>query len=119
MASGTLQKRSFDSPDETRTFPKGKAEVLNVNGRSVMLSTFEPGFVWSECLKPQLGTELCEADHLMYIVSGRIRIRMADGTEEEFGQGDIAQVPPGHDGWTVGDEPVVFYDIGGAQTFAK
>ncbi len=119
MATSGIEKKNFASPDETRTFPKGRADLVTVGGRTVMLTQFEPGFSWSECLKPQSDTELCETHHLWHVISGRIRVRMEDGTEDEFGPGDVAEIPPGHDGWTVGNEPVVFYDIGMLETFAR
>jgi hypothetical protein len=77
------------------------------------------GWRWSESVKPIVKTEYCEAPHVSYHVSGRLRIRMADGTEQEFGPGDVGVVPPGHDAWVVGNEPVVVVDISGMKEYAK
>jgi mannose-6-phosphate isomerase-like protein (cupin superfamily) len=83
------------------------------------LATFQPGWKWSTCVKPIAKTETCQASHLAYHISGRLRVRMDDGTEEEFGPGDLAVVPPGHDAWVVGDQPVVLIDITGMAEYSK
>jgi len=109
----------FGKPDEIRTFPKGKAELVNIGGGVVGRLTLEPGWKWSECVKPIAGTQLCEAPHFQYHVSGRIHIVMGDGTEFEAGPGMISRLPSGHDAWVVGDEPVVLVDWSGAVNYAK
>ena len=115
-----LDVRSFDSPDETRPFEgKGEALVVTVGGKHVGKGTFEPGWRWSENVKPIAGTESCEATHLIYCISGRMGFRMDDGTEAECGPGDVAAIGPGHDAWTVGDEPCVMVDFGGFAQYAK
>ena len=70
-------------------------------------------------MKPIAGTDSCQAPHLGYVVSGRQKVRMDDGTEMEFGPGDVVCIPPGHDGWTVGDEPCVVLDFSGMTDYAK
>jgi hypothetical protein len=112
-------KKSFSSPDEIRTFPKGKVEIIRAGGITFGKATFEPGWKWSESLKPIVKTESCLAPHKQYVVSGRIHVVMDDGTEEEFGPGDVGIIPAGHDGWVVGDEPVVAIDISGMEDYAK
>jgi hypothetical protein len=109
----------FGKPDEIRTFPKGRAELVNIGGGVVGRLTLEPGWKWSECVKPIAGTELCEAPHFQYHLSGRIHIVMADGTEIEAGPGMISRLPSGHDAWVVGDEPAILVDWSGAMNFAK
>jgi hypothetical protein len=116
-AKGEL--KSINSPDETRTFTNGKMEVVNVGGGTVGRATFAPGWKWSNDVKPIAGTDLCMAPHFGYQVSGRMKVVMADGTEMEAGPADVAIIPPGHDAWVVGDEPVVFIDWGGATNYAK
>jgi mannose-6-phosphate isomerase-like protein (cupin superfamily) len=111
--------KSFGSPDETRKFEHGKIDVLNMGGGTVGRATFEPGWKWSTDVKPIAGTELCEAPHFLYQVSGKMKIRMKDGHEFEIGPGEVAMIPPGHDGWVVGNEPVVAIDWGGAANYAK
>ena len=111
--------KKFSSPDETRTFPKGKVEVLNMGGGTVGKLTLEAGWRWSEHVKPIAGTEWCEAPHFQYIVSGRIAVKMSDGKEFEMGPGEVSALPSGHDAWVVGKEPVVAIDWAGAVNYAK
>jgi hypothetical protein len=111
--------RAFASPDETRNFPKGKMEVVKIGGLTFGRATLEPGWRWSECVKPIAGTESCQVHHTGIMISGRLGIRMDDGRETVLGPGDALSIPPGHDGWVVGDEPVVNVDVMGAETFAK
>jgi quercetin dioxygenase-like cupin family protein len=119
MAS--LAKRSFDSPDETRPLSgKGEAKIVDVGGLRMMHATYEPGWRWSEHVKPIVGGESCQSLHAGYVLSGRLHVRMDDGTEEEVGPGDAFHVPPGHDGWVVGDEACVMIDFGaGVGQYAK
>lgn len=111
--------KSFAAPDETREFPLGRAEILQLGGGEVGLYTVEPGWRWSEHIKPMAGTDLCEAPHFQYHVAGTIRIRMADGTEFDVGPGEVSILQPGHDAWVIGDEPVTVVDWGGAHVWAK
>jgi ethanolamine utilization protein EutQ (cupin superfamily) len=117
--SQTAQRKSLNQPDETRNFPKGKVDVVSVRDVTVGRGTFEPGWKWSECVKPIAGTDLCEAPHLGYFVSGRMKAVMDDGQELEFGPGDVMWLPPGHDAWILGDEPCVIVDFGGYESYAK
>ena len=116
-----LEAKSFDRPDETRQFAgKGQAEVINVGGMAIARATFEPGWRWSQNVKPLAGTESCQAPHAGYILSGRMHIKMDDGTEGEAGPGDVFVAAPGHDAWVVGDEPCVAVDFGaGVGQYAK
>ena len=112
-------KKNFDTPDEVRPIPGGNAEVLNFGEVQPMRTTFEPGWRWSESVKPIVHTESCQVHHLIYFLSGRMRVRMDDGTETEFGPGDIGEIPEGHDAWVVGEEPVVGIDFRGGAIYAK
>ena len=113
------EHKSFAQPDEVREFPHGRAEIVNLGGQPIGRLIFEPGWRWSSDVKPVAGTDLCEAPHFQYHVSGRIGIRMEDGTEFIAGPGDLTSLPRGHDAWVVGDEPVVAVDFYGASTYAK
>jgi len=114
-----MQKKSLSRPDETRAFEKGKVELVSVGDVTFGRLSLEPGWKWSACVKPIAQTQSCEASHLTYHVSGRLRIRMDDGAEQEFGPGDVSFIPPGHDAWVVGNEPVVAIDISGMRDYAK
>jgi hypothetical protein len=117
MASS--ERKRLDAADETRTFPKGKVDLVNIGGGVVGRLTLEPGWRWSEHVKPIAGTEWCDAPHFQYHVSGRIHVLMQDGTEFDVGPGEITALPSGHDAWVVGDEPVVVIDWYGASNYAK
>jgi hypothetical protein len=107
-----MVKKSFDAPEETRSLHKGKIEVVDLGGVKVKRVIHEPGWRWSECVKPAVGTESCQVGHLIHVISGRIVVRMDDGSEAEFGPGDVGSIPPGHDAWVVGDEPFISIDFG-------
>jgi hypothetical protein len=113
------EMKSIGTPDETRKFNLGKIEIVNIGGGTVGKATFEPGWKWSNDVKPVAGTDLCQAPHFLYQISGRMHVVMADGREFEAGPGDVAVIPPGRDAWTVGDEAVVVIDWGGAANYAK
>jgi hypothetical protein len=118
MAS--VEVKTFDSPDETRQFEgKGYADVVQVAGRPVGMGHFEPGWKWSENVKPIAGTDSCQVSHLGYVVSGRMVIHMDDGTDQELGPGDVCAIPPGHDAEVVGEEECVLVDFGEIEEYAK
>jgi hypothetical protein len=115
-----LEVKNFDSPDEQRPFEgKGHADVIKVAGRDVGRAVFEPGWRWSENVKPIAQTDSCQVSHLGYVISGRMRVFMEDGTEGEAGPGDVFAIAPGHDAETVGDEPCVALDFGEFGEYAK
>lgn len=111
--------KNLNEPEETRSFPRGKVEIVNIGGGTVGRLTLEPGWRWSVHVKPLAGTPWCEAPHFQYQVSGRLHVQMQDGTEFELGPGDVSFLPTGHDAWVVGEEPVVLIDWYGAGNYAK
>ena len=119
MPTQNTEHRSYTEPDEVREFPRGKAEILKVGGAEIGRLTLQPGWRWSNDVKPLAGTDLCEAPHMQYHVSGRVHVLMADGTEFEAGPGDVTSLPRGHDAWVVGDEPAVAVDWYGASNYAR
>ena len=114
----TLEKKSFSAPDETRSLPKTTVEVVTFSDMTAMKTTFEPGWRWSEHVKPKAGTASCQVPHFGYVLSGRMHVVMDDGKEAELGTGDVAIIPPGHDAWVIGDEPFVGLDFQGGKTYA-
>ena len=119
VSKHAMSAKNLARPDETRHFEKGHVEVVTLAGVTFGRATFQPGWKWSTCSKPVAKTPTCEAAHLGYQLSGRMHIVMDNGAETEFGPGDICSIPPGHDGWVVGNEPVVFLDITGMSEYAK
>ena len=113
------EHRSFSHPDETRVFPNGGLEILRMGEGYVGRLVLQPGWRWANDVKPIAKTASCEAPHFQYHVSGRLAIRMDDGTEFVAGPGDITSLPGGHDAWVLGDEPVVMVDWFGVSQFAK
>ncbi len=111
--------RRFDDPDEERTFPLGRLEVIEIGGRSVGRATYEPGWRWSEHVGRALGQSACEVEHVGIVLSGRNRIEMADGRVIEVGPGDLFEIGPGHDSVVVGDEPYVSLHLSGAERYAS
>ncbi|MGH9103910.1 MAG: cupin domain-containing protein [Acidimicrobiales bacterium] len=118
---GRIVRRSLDAPDEVRKMEggMGQIELVSVEGGAVGRATFRPGWRWSEHVKPIAGTESCQAAHVGYQVSGRMGVRLDDGEEMEVGPGDFVRIPPGHDGWVIGDEPAVMVDWQGMADYAK
>ncbi len=119
VAERQIEKRSLNQPDEIRSLPKARIEVVRAGGHTLMRVRFEPGWRWSEHIKPTVGTESCEVPHVGYLLSGQLATRMNDGTELIFRAGDFAVIPPGHDGWVVGDEPAEFLDFQGGERYGK
>ena len=109
MAS--LEKKNFDAPDNQDTGPNMTIDEVQFGDRTVARVTCYPGWRWSKDLKPEVGTDLCQVNHFVYVISGRTHEVMADGTELEIGPGEIATIPTGHDSWVVGDDPWVFLDL--------
>lgn len=110
--------KNFNSPEEVRKFEKGKLELITVGWGIIGRFTLEPGWCWSQHVKPIAKTPLCETRHFAYHLSGILHIRMEDGTEFEVGPKEVAWIPSGHDAWVVGNEPVVFVDWSGSINYA-
>jgi hypothetical protein len=116
---GALESQNFDKPDETRLFDKGRMDLVTLNNTTVGRAVFEPGWKWSECVKPIAGTDSCQVAHTGYIISGHMHVVMDDGTEGDFGEGDLFVIEPGHDAWIPGQEPCLALDFQGAPNYAK
>lgn len=119
VSVSTFEVKSHDSPDEVRSPEKTRVEVVKLEGYSIGRFNFQPGWRWSECVKPVAKTELCQLSHVGHAVSGRIRVRMADGTERTISAGESYTIPPGHDAWVEGDQAFVGLEVLSADAFAK
>jgi hypothetical protein len=119
MSAQHMERVSFARPDEVREFPHGRAEIIKVGGAEIGRYTFEPGWRWSNDVKPIAGTDWCAAPHMQVHLGGRLAIQMAEGTEFVAEPGDVTSLPSGHDAWVVGDEPVVTVDWYGASNYAR
>jgi mannose-6-phosphate isomerase-like protein (cupin superfamily) len=108
----TMLKKNFDTPDNImQPAEKIKVDIVQLGNWPVMRVTASPGWKWSIDLKPVQKTESCQTDHLLYMISGNMTVRMDDGQEFEYGPGDLASIPPGHDGWDSSDKPTVWIEI--------
>jgi len=116
-----VQARDFNSPDETRTPEKTKVDVVRMEGATAARLMFEPGWKWSECVKPVVGTDRCQVRHVGLAQSGRMHVTHEDGTEQEIAAGQAYVIEPGHDAWVVGDEGFVGYEFESkaAEEYAK
>lgn len=115
----TLKRKNLDDPDEIRKFNNGELGVVTVAGTVVGRAVFQPGWRWSNDVKPVAGTDSCEAAHAGYLISGRLHVEMDDGEQEDIGPGDAFVISPGHDAWIVGDEPCVALDWSAAADYAR
>ncbi len=118
--AGTM-KKSFASPDEHRTPDKTEVNVVDLGSVKAARMTLQPGWRWSDCIKPMVGTESCQLHHEGMVASGRMHVQHNDGTEIEIGPGDAYVIEPGHDAWVVGSDTFVGYefDSKAAEAFAS
>jgi len=114
-----FEAKSHSSPDEVRSPPKTRVEVVRLEGFTLGRFNFEPGWRWSECVKPVVKTESCQASHVGYAVSGSITVRMKDGTQKTIVAGESYTIPPGHDAWVEGKERFVGIEVMSAEQYAK
>jgi quercetin dioxygenase-like cupin family protein len=111
--------KSFETPDETRVFEKGRLDIVRIGGMTIGRASYEPGWKWSEHVSPLSGTQLCEVEHVGMVLSGRAMAAMKDGTEIELAAGSLFYIPPvDHDSWVIGDEPYVSLHFLGADQYA-
>jgi hypothetical protein len=116
-----ISKKSFGSPDELRTPDKTQVEVVDLGSVKAARMTLQPGWRWSECIKPVVGTESCQTHHVGTVAAGQLRVRHNDGSEIDVGPGDAYVIEPGHDAWVTSSEPFVCYefDSKAAETYAR
>jgi quercetin dioxygenase-like cupin family protein len=115
-----MEVKNVGKPDERQEFPSGHTDVVSLRGLTFAVATYQPGWRWSEHVKAIAKTDSCAIHHNGYCVSGRARVRMDDGSEFDMGPGDVFVIPPGHDAWVVGDEPLVLHGfVGSAAVYAE
>jgi len=110
--------KRFENPDETRTFPKGKFELIRIGGMSIGRASYAPGWKWSMDVGAATGAKMCSVEHVGMVISGRATAAMSDGRIIEMRAGDVFYIPPGHDSWVVGDEPYVSLHFLGTEQYA-
>ena len=116
-----VQLLDFDSPDETREPEKTRVDVVRLGDTTAARFAFEPGWKWSECVKPVVGTDSCQVRHVGVVQSGRLAVSHEDGSEAEVGPGEAYVIEPGHDAWVVGDERFVAleFESRSAEEYAR
>jgi quercetin dioxygenase-like cupin family protein len=119
VAVTKLEVKSHGSPDEVRSPDKTRVEIVRLEGFTLGRFNFEPGWRWSECVKPVVKTDSCQVSHVGYAVSGRITVRMKDGTQKTIVAGESYTIPPGHDAWVEGNERFVGIEVMSAEQYAK
>ncbi|HLG26651.1 MAG TPA: cupin domain-containing protein [Paenisporosarcina sp.] len=119
VAVSNFQSKSHNSPDEVRTPDKTRVEIVRLEGFTIGRFTFEPGWRWSDCIKPVVKTDQCQLSHVGYAISGRLTVRLKDGTNKTIGAGESYTIPPGHDAWVEGNERFVGIEVMTADQYAK
>ena len=119
VAVSNFQSKSHNSPDEVRTPDKTRVEIVRLEGFTIGRFTFEPGWRWSNCIKPVVKTDQCQLSHVGYAISGRLTVRLKDGTNKTIGAGESYTIPPGHDAWVEGNERFVGIEVMTADQYAK
>lgn len=116
-----LESKRLESPDEVREFADsmGRVDLVHLSGGAVGRGTFEPGWRWSDHVKPLSGTDSCQVRHIGIVLEGRMHVEMDSGDAVEYGPGDVFNMPPGHDAWIVGEQRCVMLDFGGLEGYAK
>lgn len=111
MSSAELKAVNIDSLPIRQRMGNIEVQVVNLGGSKATLVTVNPGGSWSKDLKAAHGTDSCQSNHLGFVISGNMAIRMDDGHELRMGPRDVFFVPKGHDAWCDGKEPAVFLEF--------
>ena len=114
-----IETNDFSAPDEVRRPDHTTVEVVKLAGGEIGRYTFEPGWRWSEHIRPNVGTDSCQVEHIGYVLSGRLHVEHEDGSKGEMAPGLVYRIAPGHDAWVIGEEPVVVVEFQGAALYAK
>jgi hypothetical protein len=113
-------KKNLGSPDGVREFDNGQMESVTLDDMTCTRVRLQPGWKWSQDVRPLVGTDSCQCAHMQYVISGRLMVAMDDGSKLEIGPDDFAHIPPGHDAWVLDNEPFVALDFSpGMKEYAK
>ena len=113
------QSKSFESPEETRSFDNGKVDLVEIAGNNVGRIHLEPGWRWSEAVKPIAQTDSCQVAHVGYAISGKLHVVMDDGNELDIKAGEAYEIAPGHDAWVDGDDAYEGVEFESLAGYAK
>jgi hypothetical protein len=111
--------KRFDHPDESRTFSKGRLDIVRLGQTTLGRASYEPGWKWSVDVGLIAGTPSCQVEHVGIVLAGRAAVAMDDGRVFEIGPGDVFHIAPGHDSWVLGDEPYVSLHLEGTESYAR
>ena len=111
--------KSHRTPDEIRKPEKTQVEIVRLEGYTLGRYTMEPGWRWSQCIKPVVKTDSCQLSHVGYAVSGNLTVRLNDGTQKTIKAGESYSIPPGHDAWVDGKENFIGLEVLSAEQYAK
>jgi len=114
-----FEMNDFSSPDEVRRPALTTVEVVKLAGGEIGRYTFQPGWRWPECIKPVVGGESCQVEHVGYLISGSLHVEQTDGSSGDVAAGSVYRIGPGHDAWVIGDQPAVAVEFQGAATYAR
>ena len=112
---GAIRRRSLNDPDAVHELPSAVIRIVRIGSHTIGYGVEQPGWRWATHMGPAAGTASCQVHHVQVFLSGRFAVRMEDGEEVEFGPLDVGDIPPGHDAWVVGDEPVHILDFAGSS----
>lgn len=115
----TLEVKSHDHPDELRNPAKTRVEVVRLDGHTLGRFQFQPGWRWSECVKPVVKTDLCQVSHVGHVMQGKLTVQLKDGSKKTISAGESYTIPAGHDAWVEGSESFVALEVMSAEEYAK
>jgi class 3 adenylate cyclase len=114
-----LQRKSFDGPETVREFPHGRIASVSLDETAIGYFRLEPGWRWSNDVRPIVGTPSCQNRHVGVCLAGTLHVELSDGTAIDIGPNDAYEIPPGHDAWVAGDSAWVSYEWASSRVFAQ
>jgi class 3 adenylate cyclase/uncharacterized cupin superfamily protein len=114
-----LERKSLDHPETVRKFPHGRIDSVALGESEIGRWEFEPGWRWSIDVRPIVGTDSCQNRHVGVCLEGQLHVQLDDGSSIDVGPNDAYEIPPGHDGWVVGDQRFITYEWTSSRVFAR